>query len=115
MIEFGFTSPEWLAKAVVANAHPTLVKKAVVELIGAFHREEVNSGLEAIDRLVQVSAVGSYTPPEPHVHSHTVASFGLNDDGTISEDLTPEQESAVQDFMRSLFGDDYDKEEDDDD
>jgi len=63
MIDYGFESPSWMAKTIIAQSDGRQVKIAVIQLIQ--HLESatgVTSTAEAIDILVQVSAVGSYTP-----------------------------------------------------
>lgn len=66
MIEYGFESPLFMAKAVIAQADPRYLKVAVSELMSAMWYSEGNciDKDEVFDRLVQVTATGSYRPSE---------------------------------------------------
>lgn len=107
MIGHGFTDPVWMAKQLIVRAEPAQVKKAVVDIIQFMWEGEGNTSYtEMIDRLVQVSVTGTFQKPAPHVHEHeqgtVVASFGLNDDGTISEELTDAQQQVLDDFKKTI-------------
>lgn len=121
MIERGIESPHWMAKHLIAHAPANLVKYAVIQLLDWFENDvpEHFTAYEIADRLVQVSATGRYEPPvcTCDTEETVVAEFGLNPDGTISEDLTPEQQRAVDEFLGLLddLPDSDDPHEDDDD
>lgn len=96
----GFRDPIWLGKMIVANAHPILLKKAVMAAFD--HLEDSGpsgtSPFEIIDRIVQVAATGEYKAP---VDDGITASKVITlQDGK----LTPEQEQEIQDFIRGLDG-----------
>lgn len=65
MIEYGYNSNSWLAKEVVASAHPTRVKSAVIQVIDLITRSDTDlSAYEVLEMLVQVSATGAYYPSD---------------------------------------------------
>lgn len=98
-IEHGFESPIWLAKAIIAHADPRMLRVAVVEVIEHLvaTAPSGSSPFEIIDRLVQVSTTGRYTPPQPEPEELFSGVFDLMDGK-----LTPEAESQVQDFIDKL-------------
>lgn len=98
-IEHGFESPIWLAKAVIAQADPRMLRVAVVEVIEHLVATAPNgsSPFEIIDRLVQVSTTGRYTPPNPEPEEILSGVFDL-----VNGKLTPESESQVREFIDKL-------------
>lgn len=65
-VDWGFESQIFLAKGIVQQAHPLLLKKAVIEVITRLDNanETGSSPFEIIDRLVQVILTGEYRAPE---------------------------------------------------
>ena len=105
MISRGLEDPLWLAKVVIAQAKPDLVKQAVIDLIDVYDGQGVADAFESIDRLVQVAATGKYVAPYPHVHGEdgeTIASVMLNADGSIPEDLSPKDRETLERFKNIL-------------
>ena len=99
-ISHGLESPHWLAKMLIANAHPTLVKKAIIDVMDTAYASEdaCVDWFELIDRLVQVSATGKYTPPEPE--DEVIAKFSVNLDNL--EDLPDDLEEEIRKFREQL-------------
>lgn len=89
-IGWGITSGRWMAQYMVANANPTLLKKAVIELIDAFEETDRMSQMEVMDRIMQVAMTGKYVPPELEENVIATAVFNLQDGK-----LTPEDEEEV--------------------
>lgn len=124
MIERGIESPHWMAKQIIANADSMYVKYAVVQLMDWLYGDRGGkfTGYEVVDRLVQVASTGTYEPPActcDHEDSTVVAEFGINPDGSIREDLTPDEQRIVDEFEEYLGGlpdgdDPHDTEDDDD-
>lgn len=108
----GLGDPIWMSKMIIAHSPALYLRKAVIELIDAYESQEVVNAYESIDRLVQVAATGNYEPGDFGTEYTTVAEFGLNEDGTISEDLSEEDEEKVSKF-RDLLKGLWTKEEDD--
>lgn len=63
-IEYGASSMLWMSKAVISQADPRYVKAAVCELLNELWNRDHVCVDEIFDRLVQVSTVGKYTPPD---------------------------------------------------
>lgn len=99
-VDWGFESPIFMAKGIVQQAHPLLLKKAVLNVID--HLESANetgsSPFEIIDRLVQVILTGEYRAPERDL-STVLGRIDL-EDGKLPDDL----EEQVQRFVDQLNG-----------
>lgn len=97
-VEWGFESPIFMAKGIVQQAHPLLLKKAVIEVITHLDNshETGSSPFEIIDRLVQVILTGEYRAPERDL-STVLGTIDLKD-GKLPADL----EEQVQDFVDQL-------------
>lgn len=99
-VEWGFESPIFMAKGIVQQAHPLLLKKAVLNVIDHLNNanETGSSPFEIIDRLVQVILTGEYRAPESE--SSTVLGTIDLEDGKLPDDL----EEQVQKFVDQLNG-----------
>lgn len=97
-VEWGFESPIFMAKGIVQQAHPLLLKKAVIEVITHLDNshETGSSPFEIIDRLVQVILTGEYHAPERDM-STILGTIDL-EDGKLPADL----EDQVQKFVDQL-------------
>jgi len=97
-VEWGFESPIFMAKGIVQQAHPLLLKKAVIEVIT--HLDNANetgsSPFEIIDRLVQVILTGEYRAPERDL-STVLGRIDLAG-GSLPDDL----EEQIQKFVDQL-------------
>lgn len=97
-VDWGFESPTFMAKGIVQQAHPLLLKKAVIEVIT--HLDNANetgsSPFEIIDRLVQVILTGEYRAPERDLS--TVLGTTDLEDGKLPDDL----EEQIQKFVDQL-------------
>lgn len=111
MIEYGFESPLWMARAVIAQAPTPLLRKAVDELLQELWRssEDGTPTDEIFDRLVQVSTTGRYTPSQL---SATVL-YSSDEEG---ETLSEADEKTMREFNEGLddWIKDLNKEDDDD-
>lgn len=91
-IEYGFESPLWMSKAIITHANPVLLKLAVCQLMEElWQREHIHTD-ELFDRLLQVSTVGKYTPPD-------IAHHEVEEALRMADDLIERQ---VQDFKGEL-------------
>lgn len=99
-LEWGFESPIFMAKGIVQQAHPLLLKKAVIEVITHLDNshETGSSPFEILDRLVQVILTGEYRAPERDL-STVLGTIDL-EDGKLPDDL----EEQVQRFVDQLNG-----------
>lgn len=99
-VEWGFESPIFMAKGIVQQAHPLLLKKAVIEVITHLENshETGSSPFEILDRLVQVILTGEYRAPERDM-STILGTIDL-EDGKLPDDL----EEQVQRFVDQLNG-----------
>lgn len=99
-VDWGFESPIFMAKGIVQQAHPLLLKKAVIEVIT--HLDNANetgsSPFEILDRLVQVILTGEYRAPERDLTT-VLGTIDL-EDGKLPDDL----EEQVQRFVDQLNG-----------
>ena len=97
-VQWGFESPIFMAKGIVQQAHPLLLKKAVIEVITHLDNahETGSSPFEVIDRLVQVILTGEYRAPEPDL-STVLGTIDL-ENGKLPGDL----EDQVQKFVNQL-------------
>lgn len=97
-VEWGFESPIFMAKGIVQQAHPLLLKKAVIEVITHLDNshETGSSPFEIIDRLVQVILTGEYHAPERDMS--TILGTIDFEDGKLPTDL----EDQVQKFVDQL-------------
>lgn len=97
-VKWGFESPIFMAKGIVQQAHPLLLKKAVIEVITHLDNahETGSSPFEVIDRLVQVILTGEYRAPEPDL-STVLGTIDL-ENGKLPGDL----EDQVQKFVNQL-------------
>lgn len=139
-VEWGFESPIFMAKGIVQQAHPLLLKKAVIEVITHLDNADKmgSSPFEIIDRLVQVILTGEYRAPERNLATF-LGTIDL-EDGKLPEDLeeqvqgfidqlnglpggdrVSEDDESYEDFLKRLgipnvadFQDDEDEDEDDD-
>lgn len=103
MISYGAEDPHWIARHLIIHSPALWVRKAVLDLMDEAYNSQCVDGFEILDRLIQVSATGFYKESQrDHEEEHVVAEFGLNTDGTISEDLTPEQEQMLKKFRDML-------------
>lgn len=97
MIQYGFESKAWMAKALIKGAHPTLLKRAVVDVIDHIvHADEILYSEEILDRLVQIASTGEYVKPE--ILKETVED-ALR---TANELLSDEDEEVVERFRSGL-------------
>lgn len=98
MIEYGFPSGLWMSRAVIANAPANLLRKAVDELMKAAWSSDYNciEIEEVFDRLVQVSTVGSYTPP---IYADEVVQNAVNQ---ADELLGEDPERLLKEFEEQL-------------
>ena len=99
-VDWGFESPIFMAKGIVQQAHPLLLKKAVLGVIDHLNNadETGSSPFEIIDRLVQVILTGEYRAPESD--STTILGTIDLEDGKLPADL----EDQVQKFVEQLNG-----------
>lgn len=99
-VDWGFESPIFMAKGIVQQAHPLLLKKAVIEVITHLENshETGSSPFEIIDRLVQVILTGEYRAPESE--SSTILGTIDLEDGKLPDDL----EEQVQKFVDQMDG-----------
>lgn len=99
-VDWGFESPIFMAKGIVQQAHPLLLKKAVLNVIDHLNNanETGSSPFEIIDRLVQVILTGEYRAPERDM-STILGTIDL-EDGKLPADL----EEQVQKFVDQLNG-----------
>lgn len=99
-VEWGFESPIFLAKGIVQQAHPLLLKKAVLNVIDHLDNADKtgSSPFEITDRLVQVILTGEYRAPERDL-STVLGTINL-EDGKLPDDL----EEQVQRFVDQLSG-----------
>lgn len=97
-VQWGFESPIFMAKGIVQQAHPLLLKKAVLGVIDHLDNshETGSSPFEVIDRLVQVILTGEYRAPEPDL-STVLGTIDL-ENGKLPADL----EDQVQKFVDQL-------------
>lgn len=122
-MEYGFMSPLWQAKVIIARADTLKLRSAVIELMNALWTNDRMTTEEVFDRLVQVSTTGDYTPPSDvryEVEDALRMADEILEKYEVSEDLPPEQEAEVLEFreyMERLMGggeDDDDGEDDED-
>lgn len=94
MIDWGFESPLFMARAVISNAPAPYLRKAVDELLkAAWEKDTACIPIdEVFDRLVQVASVGSFTPSE--IPSSMVAGAG--------EELSEADEATLKGFNEML-------------
>lgn len=94
MIDWGFESPLFMARAVISNAPAPYLRKAVDELLkAAWEKDTACIPIdEVFDRLVQVSSVGSFTPSE--IPSSMVADTAV--------ELSEADEAIVKGFNETL-------------
>lgn len=99
-VEWGFESPIFMAKGIVQQAHPLLLKRAVLNVIDHLDNADKtgSSPFEIIDRLVQVILTGEYRAPEQDL-STVLGTIDL-EDGKLPDDL----EEQVQKFVDQLNG-----------
>ena len=101
-IEYGFSSPLWLAKAVVGGADCELVRNAVLDVMNYMWAAEVINPDEIYDRLVQISTNGFYAPAEFTQEEYEEAARIA--DEIIERDI----DEQVQKFREQLDGMDSD-------
>lgn len=107
--EYGITSPNWMIKAVILGANPTLLKIAVCDMVDrAFDLEEGDSVQmdEIIDRMVQLAVQGRYYVPGDEEVEEDYFS-----DGEYSGELSEEQEKLAEKFRRIINGEDVEDDE----
>lgn len=94
MISWGFESPLFMARAVINNASPILLRKAVDDLMQAAWEKETPciQVEEMIDRLVQVVATGRYVASE----------IPLGNVEEAIQNLSEEAEGLVKQFEEQL-------------
>lgn len=100
MIEYGFESPLFMAKAVIAQADPNYLKVAVAELMNAMWYSEsacINTD-EVFDRLVQVTATGSYRPSE-------VVTQEVREAIALANEMLSEEDSGILESFREELKD----------
>lgn len=99
-VEWGFESPIFMAKGIVQQAHPLLLRKAVINVIDHLSNanETGSSPFEILDRLVQVILTGEYRAPERDLTT-VLGTIDL-EDGKLPDDL----EEQVQRFVDQLNG-----------
>lgn len=99
-VDWGFESPIFMAKGIVQQAHPLLLRRAVLGIIDHLDNahETGSSPFEIIDRLVQVILTGEYRAPERDL-STVIGRIDLGD-GKLPDDL----EEQVQRFVDQLSG-----------
>ena len=59
--EYGFSSPLWMAKAVVCTSNAELLRIAVCNVLDFLWTEEEVDSEDVFDRIVQVATTGKYT------------------------------------------------------
>ena len=101
-IEYGFSSPLWLAKAVGGGADCELVRYAVLDVMNYMWTAEVINPDEIYDRLVQISTNGFYAPAEFTQEEYEEAARIA--DEIIERDI----DEQVQKFREQLDGMDSD-------
>ena len=99
-VDWGFESPIFMAKGIVQQAHPLLLKKAVLNVIDHLDNahETGSSPFEILDRLVQVILTGEYRQPERDL-STVLGTIDL-EGGKLPDDF----EAQVQRFVDQLNG-----------
>lgn len=63
-VEHGFSSPLWMAKAVVCNASSELLRIAVCNVMDRLWSDDTVDVEQVFERIVQISTTGRYR--EPH-------------------------------------------------
>lgn len=98
MIEYGFPSGLWMSRAVIANAPANLLRKAVDDLMKAAWASDYNciEIEEVFDRLVQVSTVGTYTPP---VTANNIVHNAIDQ---ANQMLSGEDEKLIEEFENDI-------------
>lgn len=88
-----------MAKGIVQQAHPLLLKKAVLNVIDHLNNADKtgSSPFEIIDRLVQVILTGEYREAEPT--ETTIKIVKVNPD-----ELSDKDEQEIQKFVDQLNG-----------
>lgn len=116
--EFGFSSPLWMAKAVVSHAPDFFVRKAIVEVLEMLWRDvhdesdSTISAEEVFERVVQIAVLGEYYGNSTEINEFD---FEFEDEwgdkSEVSTDLTAEQQTIMEKF-RKILGIDDDEVED---
>jgi hypothetical protein len=101
-VDWGFESPIFLAKGIVQQAHPLLLKKAVLNVIDHLDNADKtgSSPFEIIDRLVQVILTGEYRAPVQDEGKEIFSAEYVLKDGKLS----PEDEAEIKKFLDQLNG-----------
>lgn len=63
-IEFGWSSPLWMARALIWNAEPALLRLAVNDILNLLWASDEVDADEIFERIVQICATGKYVPVE---------------------------------------------------
>ena len=63
-VEHGFSSPLWMAKAVVCNADAKLLRFAVCNVLDRLWSDETLDVEQVFERIVQISTTGRYVEPK---------------------------------------------------
>lgn len=62
-VEHGFSSPLWMAKAVVCNASSELLRVAVCNVLDRMWSDDTVDVEQVFERIVQISSTGRYREP----------------------------------------------------
>lgn len=63
-VEHGFSSPLWMAKAVVCNASSELLRVAVCNVLDKLWSDDTVDVEQVFERIVQISTTGRYVEPK---------------------------------------------------
>lgn len=63
-VEHGFSSPLWMAKAVICNASSELLRIAVCNVIDKLWSDDTVDAEQVFERIVQISTTGRYVEPK---------------------------------------------------
>lgn len=105
-VEHGFSSPLWMAKAVVCNASSDLLRVAVCNVLDRLWSDDTVDVEQVFERIVQISTTGRYVEPKFSQEDYEEAVRFADD---IAERNIDEE---VAKFRQQL--DDFDEEDDDD-
>lgn len=107
-VEFGFSSPLWMAKAVVCTADAHLLRAAVCDVLSYLWGadEEGIDPSEVFERIVQISTRGEYVPVEISREDYEAAVKVA--DEIIERNIDGEVEEFRKELDETLGGDDDD-------
>lgn len=106
MIEFGYSSPEWMARAIVTNADSRMLRAAVINLISHLNDPRIDHfhGFELVDRILQITMTGKYVEQVEDVYEDVfkAAEDTLRYASGEDRELTPEEEAEIQKFREEM-------------